>query len=152
MKSKTQTYLLNFSFWAALALVCLSPILVALHGCATVDPGQSTFVVRVEQTQEGAAATFDFVLQTDQLNRGFWRTNAPAFHNFCEWLRTPVPFGQMQLQRALAMQANVQELKKTYKTNRDAGSSNQLYLAWQTLSTAISQANSWSNIVVLPVH
>lgn len=133
-----------------LPLTCLCMLMV--HGCATVDPGQSAFVVRVEQTQAGAKETFSFVLRTDQLDRGFWRTNAPAFHTFCEWLRTPVPFGQMQIQRVLAVQANVQELKKTYKSTRDAGSSNQLYLAWQTLSTAISQANSWSNIVVLPVH
>ena len=47
-------------------------------------------VVRAEQSITIANATFDSAVKIDNANRSFFRTNAPAFHQFCEWLRTPV--------------------------------------------------------------
>lgn len=120
--------------------------------CATLQPGADKFVVRVEQTQLGASATLDFVLHLDNADRGYWRSNAPAFHDFCEWLRTPVPIDRATYARALAMQLNVQSLKVAYKANRNGGTSNALYLAADVLSMACSQANSWSNILTLNKH
>lgn len=131
----------------AFAVMCALGFVV---GCATLAPGADPFVVRVEQSQTMADVTFDFVLHIDQADRGFWRTNAPAFHNFCSWLRTPVPYSTTNLPRVIALQVNVADLKGAYKTGRTAGNSNALYSAWAVLSAAVGQANSWSNIVVIP--
>lgn len=138
--------------FAALTFVLLLPVVALLDGCATLDPNADPLVVRTEQIQRGADATFDFVLHVDNADRGFWRTNAPAFHTFCEGLRTMVPYGTGTIQRVLAAELNVQQLKVRYKTNRDSGNSNALFQASSALSTLVVQANSWSNIVTLPVH
>lgn len=126
--------------------------LALLLGCATLKPGADPFVVRVEQTQSVAMSTFDFVLHLDQSNRPFWRTNAPGFHNFCEWLRTPQPYGGTNVPRCIAMQANLDDLKAAYKASKTAGSSNVLWNAWSVLNAAISQSGSWSNIITSPVY
>lgn len=121
--------------------------LAVLMGCAALQPGADPLVVRVEQTQTVAGGTLDLVLNVDHADRGFWRTNAPAFHNFCEWLRTPQRYGPGSVPRVVAIQLNVDDLKLAYKTSKTAGSSNALYSAWAVLQTAFSQATSWSNIV-----
>lgn len=130
----------------------LIPALVLLASCATLNPGADPFVVRVEQTQAVASSTFDFVLRFDNANRPFWRTNAPAFHSFCEWLRTPQDYRGTNMARAVVIQLNADDLKLAYKNAKTAGNSNALYLAWTVLSEAILQSTSWSNIVVSPVH
>lgn len=130
---------------------CLALVTLGLS-CATLNPGADAFVVRVEQTQTAAGATFDFILRIDSVDRGFWKTNSPAFHNLCEWMRTPQLYGSNALPRVVVMQLNVDDLKTAYRASRSVGSSNALYSAWQVLQTAFSQASSWSNIVVTPVH
>lgn len=124
--------------------------ILALSSCATIAPG-SGFIVRVERTQRVAAATLDFVLSLDEGDRDFWRTNAPAFHDFCEWLRSPSAVTP-SLQRGLAIQKSVQDLKVRYKQQTTTQNSNALYLAWAILDSTIIQANSWSNIVTSPIH
>lgn len=122
-------------------------------GCASLTPGSDPLVVRAEQIQTGANATFDFVLHLDDNNRGLWRTNAPAFHNFCEWLRTPMQYKASQtVSRCVLMQLDVDDLKTDYKMNKSAANSNVLYTAIGTLSYALGQSASWSNIVVTPTH
>ena len=127
--------------------------LVALIGCAHLLPGSDPLVVRTEQTQAGANSTFDFVLNLDNNNRGFWRTNAPAFHGFCEWLRTPMNYKASQtVSRCVLMQLDVDDLKTAYKMNKSAANSNVLFTAVGTLSYALGQSMSWSNIIVTPTH
>jgi aconitase B len=58
-----------------------------------------------------ASATFDLLLRVDNTDRGFWRTNAPAFHQFCEWLRTPTPYQAQTVPRCVALQLNVDDLR-----------------------------------------
>lgn len=128
------------------------PILALLVSCATLQPGADPFVVRVEQTQTGALATFDFILRIDHSNRSFWLTNAPGFHNFAEWLRTPQAYGTNSVSRCVAMQLNVDDLKMAYKASKTTGSSNVLWSAWAMLNAAIVQSTSWSNIVTTPTH
>lgn len=128
-------------------------ILATIQGCATLAPGADPLVVRTEQVQSIAGPGIDFVLHFDNSDRGFWRTNAPPFHNFCEWLRTPIPYTNgATLPRAILMQVNVDDLKQAYKFSKTSGNSNALYTALGTLSAALTQATSWSNIVVTPVH
>jgi hypothetical protein len=123
-----------------------------LAGCATLNPGADPFVVRVEQTQTAAGATIDMVLRIDNADRGMWKSNAPAFHNFCEWMRTPTPYGSNTLPRSVVLQLNVDDLKLAYRASRSTGSSNALYSAWSVLQTVFSQSASWSNIISNPVH
>lgn len=118
-----------------------------LHGCATLDPNASPFIVHTEQVQASAKASVQFILSVDNFNRQFWITNAPALHNFCEYLRAPIPPANHS--RATTIQLNVQTLKVRYKENRSAGNSNALYLVVSELDVLGAQANSWSNIVSL---
>lgn len=126
--------------------------LLVFAGCATLEPGADAFVVRVEQTQTIASATTDMILRIDNADRGMWRSNAPAFHAFCESLRTPVPYGSNTLSRVVVIQLNVDDLKLAYKASRSTGSSNALYSAWYVLNALTLQASSWSNIITSPIH
>jgi hypothetical protein len=121
-------------------------------GCSSLTPGADPLVVRVEQTLTGSSATFDFVLGVDNANRAFWVTNGPAFHQFCEFLRTPQPYKSVTVPRCVAMELNVDDLKLAYQDSKTTGNSNALWSAWSVLSTAITQTASWSNIVAGPVH
>ena len=126
--------------------------LLAFTGCVAIAPGSSPFVVNVERSLTVGQGTFDFVLHLDQTDRGFFQTNAPAFHQFCEWLRTPTPVATTNAPRSLAILINTQELKRIYKADRSAGNSNDLYAAWLVLDGAILQSHSWSNIITRPIH
>jgi hypothetical protein len=123
-----------------------------MMGCASVKAGADPLVVRVEQTEKAADATFTMVLGIDQVDRGFWRTNAPAFHQFCEWLRSPVVYGDGPIPRGVVIQLNVDDLKLAYQNSKTSGNSNALWSAWSTLSAALSQTTSWSNIITAPIH
>lgn len=144
--------LLTF-YCTALFAGFLLAALPLVPGCATLK-GADAFMVRVEQGQVIADSTVTFVLTIDQADRGFWRTNAPAFHNFCEYLRTKVPNPTPadpghKSPRVLAIEENVHQLKETYKFDKSAGNSNALYIAFDELNTLVSQAASWSNIVTI---
>jgi hypothetical protein len=135
----------------AVAAVCLAAGLL-IAACASLTPGADPLVVRVEQGESGASATFDLVLHEDNANRPFWKTNAPGFHAFCEWLRTPTPYGGSNVARCVAIELNVDDLKVAYKASKTAGNSNALYTAFGTLDAAISQAASWENIATNSIH
>ena len=138
---------MNTKYLSTLAGLALAFTIV---GCATLNPAADPFVVRVEQTQTSASASFDLVLKIDNADRGFWRTNAPAFHTFCEWLRTPQTYAAGQVPRAVAIQLNVDDLKGSYIASRTTGTSNALWSAWSVLNTAVGQASSWYNIATAP--
>jgi hypothetical protein len=119
--------------------------IVALFvGCVALQPGADPLVVRVEQGEMLAKSSFDFVVTTDDSNRGFWMTNAPALHNFAEWLREPVPIGTNQFARGIAMILQVNAAKITYQS--DKSSSNALLSVFSTLSDAQQQASAWQTI------
>lgn len=131
-------------------LFLLSTILIAdlafLIGCGTLQKGEDPLVVRAEQTAALSKSTFDLVLRVDHLDRGFWRTNAPAFHNFCEWLRQPQPIWKTNtLPRASAMIAGLNNVKLEYKAAR--ASSNDVLTALLTVQSALNEASAWSAIV-----
>lgn len=132
---------------ALLSVVVLTLSVNLFTGCASVKSGSDPIIVRAEQVESGALASFIFVINFDNSDRGFWKTNAPAFHNFAEWLRTPVgvdSLGNTQ-RRGLQMISNVDSLKVAYKSN--ASQSNALQTAIATLAQAVSQAQSWTTIV-----
>lgn len=114
-------------------------------GCAHLAPGADPLVVRVEQTQTTAKGAFDLVLKFDHANRPYWRTNAPAFHDFCEWLRVPTTTtAGVSLPRCSAMLWTLDSVKVAYKAG--SASSNALVTALATVTEAANQANAWLTI------
>jgi len=98
-----------------LLAVCAGGLL--LTGCAHLAPGSRAVVVRAEQSITLANATFDSAIHIDDANRPFFRTNAPAFHAFCEWLRVPVVILPLtnSLPRGLAIVESADAVKNAYK-------------------------------------
>lgn len=139
-------------YWPQVVLFVPVAFLALFVSCATVNPDADVLVVRTEQAQAGALATFDFIIYMDHSNRTFWRTNAPAFHAFAEWLRTPQSYGTSEVPRAVAIQLNLDDLKQTYKFARTSANSNALWAALQVLNAAVAQSWSWSNIITSPIH
>ena len=126
------------------AKICLVSLvwLVLLVGCARLEPGTNSLIVRAEQTQAVGLATFDLVLGIDNASRDFYRTNAPAFHSFCEWLRKPVQIEDGKtLPASLALLHNLDQVKLAY--SKSQVSSNVLASTLATLSVTLDQANHW---------
>lgn len=122
---------------------------VILIGCAALQPGADPVIVRAQQVEESGKATFDFVLRLDSADRGFWRTNAPAFHNFCEWLREPQGVldttNIILLPRCSAMILSLDNLRRDYKASKV--SSNILLQSIAVLESVTVQADAWTKIV-----
>lgn len=122
---------------------------MTLSGCVALQPGADPLVVSVERSETVAKGSFDLVLNLDNSNRAFWRTNAPAFHEFCEWLRQPQTvadtYGTNTLPRGLAMLMSVDDIKMDYEASR--ASSNALLESLATLQSAANQASDWSTVI-----
>lgn len=127
-------------------------IAVLVVGCAALQPGADPLVVRAEQVQTVARSTFDFVLTLDNTDRGFWRTNAPAFHGFCTALREPVPYKGAPMPRVLYVQLQLDDLKLAYKGAKTITNSNALYTALLVLQELSAQAAAWQTIATLPTY
>lgn len=130
------------------AALCSVTLLCLIQGCAAIQKGNDPLVVNVERTETIARDTFDMVLSIDNSQRDFYRNNAPAFHNFCEWLRQPqsvpdVDGKVVSLPRDLAMLLSLDNVKLDYKAAR--ASSNDVFTALQTVTGAMAQANAWLN-------
>lgn len=123
----------------------------AINGCSALTPGSDPIVVHAEQLETVAASAFDTVVILDNSNRQFWQTNAPAFHQFVEWLRTPITIESTNtMRRGLAMVKLVDDAKLIYKSN--SSQSNLLIQAVSDLQIATSQAQSWQVIIQSPTH
>jgi hypothetical protein len=133
-------------------IALLGAAAMMLAACAHLQPGADPLVVRAEQTETVAKGSFDFVLNFDNADRGLWRSNAPAFHAFCEWLRQPMPYaglgvgvGVTELPRDAVMLLQFDDIKMAYKGSR--ATSNALDEAIITLSSFAKQASAWSTII-----
>ena len=129
-------------------LIALGVEVAFLMGCAKIQPGADPIVVRTERTLQSAQATFQFALQVDNQDRGFWRMKAPAFHEFCNTLRVPTPYpldstNLYPQYRVWLLSLN--DLKNDYKAGR--ASSNHLFVGLNVLSGSLNQAGAWLTIV-----
>ena len=121
------------------SIVCL------FVGCVALQPGADPLVVRVEQAETLAKASFDFVVTTDDSNRAYWITNSPAFHNFAEWLREGVQCDAgKELPRGICMIQQVDTAKLAYLA--DKSQSNALLTVFGVLTDAQAQAAAWKTI------
>jgi len=135
-------------FHALLFNAVISPtlglLMIVATGCTQLDKNADPLIVRAEQVEASALATFDLVLNVNDSNRDFFRSNAPEFHNFAEWLRTPTPGvypdGKPTWPRSLAMIYDLHTVKLAYKTNRDAG---KLNAGIHGVQAIIAQSTSW---------
>jgi len=119
---------------------------ISFTGCAAVKPGNDPLVVRTEQFLTTAQGTFLLTLQVDNVDRGYWRKQAPAFHAFCEELRAPTPYQITNtLPRYRVALLSLDDVKRDYQQART--SSNALFTALTTLQSLTSQAGAWLTIV-----
>ena len=135
-----------------LSVIAIAVLTTSIIGCATLQPGADALVVRTEQSLSLGKPTFDLVLKNDNANRPFWMTNAPAYHQFCEWLRQPQPvtggtLNGQKLPRATAMLYGLDMVKLDYKAAKTAGNSNALFTALGTFNGALNQASGWILVV-----
>lgn len=138
----------KIQYFSLITALVISGLVIEV-GCKTVSPGSDPVVVHAEQVETSASAAFDFVVNIDNSDRGFWRTNAPAFHNFAEWLRTPVPIPSNPNEpRGLGMIKQVDEAKLAYEADR--AQTNALSRAVLDLQAALDQASAWSTIIKTP--
>lgn len=138
----------SFTITAAIMVACFIASL-AITGCKSVQPGSDPLVVRAEQLETSADGAFQFVVSVDNADRGFWMTNAPAFHHFAEWLREKVPTPTNPNEpRGLGMILLVDSAKLQYEANKSQ--SNSLVTALADLQLAVNQASAWSTIVKTP--
>jgi len=130
----------------------LSLCLLFLAACSALKPGADPLVIRAEQTETIAKSTFDATLGIDHADRGFWRTNAPAFHGFCEWLRVLQPINARgdTMPRASAMIYSLDVVKRDYQVSKS--SSNAVYSAIATLLSAVNQATGWIMVATNNPH
>lgn len=120
--------------------------LLAVPACKHLDSGADPLVVRVEQVQTTAKGAFDLVLNIDNANRNFYRTNVAGFHNFCEWLRVPTPTSDGgTLPRASAMLWSLDAEKLAYKTG--TATSNSVVTALNVVIETANQATVWAQAV-----
>jgi hypothetical protein len=129
-----------------LGLVAMGLSLAGLTGCAGLQPGADPWVVNAERAETMAIGTFDMVLNVDDANRAFFREKAPAFHEYCEWLRAPqVVDVTNTMPRGAALVYSMNKVKRDYKLGR-AGS-NQLNTVAITLNSILQQGSAWLTVV-----
>ena len=117
-------------------------LVACFSGCAALSKGADPLVVRTEQAETDGKAAFDLVLDVDNSNRGFFRTNAPGFHAFCEGLRVPVTVDLTNtLPTASAYLQSLDDVKVAYQNAK--ATSNALATAILTLEAVVNQAMNW---------
>lgn len=128
-----------------LALVIGLSLILTIIGCAHLSPGADPLVVRAEQLQVAGQGTLDMVVHVEASAPAFWKTNVPGFYNFAEWLKAPqvvtATNTTITLPRGLALFWSLDQTKLAYKSG--GGSSNVLQAAVESVSAAVSQAETW---------
>jgi hypothetical protein len=125
----------------------LTAVVLITAGCAPLQPGADPIVVRTEQAETVGKAAFDLILHVDNGNRSFFATNAPPFHEFCDWLRVPQTIEGTNTQpRVVALILSLDDVKLDYQ--RGLTTSNALWVACTTFEGLVSQAQAWSNVIL----
>lgn len=125
---------------AHLSLVLLG--LLVLGACSTIQPGNDPLIVETERVLTVGKGTMELVTDVDESNRTFWATNAPAFHQFVEWLRVKVTVNETNImRRGPAILTSLNTVKLEYKQHK--ASSNAVYTALATAQSVLNQAQLW---------
>jgi len=141
---------LPFTATILFAWSLIACVLIIGNGCISTASTPENIIIRAEQAESGTLAAFNFVVNSDDVNRSFWQTNAPAFHQFAEWLRTPITNNGVVTRRGLYMIKQVNDAKVLYRSNPTQ--SNILWTAISALELAQNQAKGWQLIATSPTH
>lgn len=127
------------------ALVALCAASLLFTGCASIASGNRAVVVRAEQSISLANATLDSAVHIDDANRSWSMSHAPAFHQFCEWLRAPVVMLPLtnSLPRGLAIVASADAVKETYKRTNNTNDYALLISSLAVVESATAQAQKF---------
>jgi|GEM_PF-1089057 len=101
-------------------LVFLLAASFTFTGCAPLQKGADPLIVRAEQSETVANATFDSAVRIDYAGGSLLAAKVPPFHAFCEWLRQPVvisPFTNA-FPRGLAIVRSLDAVKNNYEQNK----------------------------------
>lgn len=111
-------------------------------GCATMSKGADPVVVRAEQSISLANSTFDLAVHLDNADRALSQSKAPAFHSFCEWLRTPVIIAPLtnSFPRGLAIVRSADTVKQTYESTHSTNDYAILVSSLAVVESATAQA------------
>ncbi|MEQ2008125.1 MAG: hypothetical protein ABMA26_15110 [Limisphaerales bacterium] len=115
-----------------LALLCL-----VLTGCATLQPGADPLVVRCQQAEATAFATFDTFVHLVADHETKVRATVPAAYTFAEWLRAKGPDGTP---RGLAMISSLGNVRRAYAASRTPEHKASLVSALAALQAAVAES------------
>ena len=129
-----------------MALLLLSALAgLAGEGCAPLAPGADPVVVRAQQLEASAKSSFDAFLQIDYAGGPLLASNAPAVHQFANWLRQPqsVALGgtNVTLPRDLAYVVGLDNVIQAYRSGK--ATSNDVATAMLVISSAVSQSTQF---------
>ena len=100
---------------APVTALLLSLALFGATGCATLQPGADPVVVRAEQTEQVAFATFDTFVHLVADHEADVQAKVPAAFTFAEWLRAKEADGTP---RGLALVNSLSTVRRAYASHR----------------------------------
>ena len=110
--------------------------------CSTLAPGADAVEVRAEQSIGSAADTLDLFVKMEADAGAMVRVNAPAVHEFAEWLRAPMPYYGTNLARGLVLVDQANQARRAYKAIRGPEAKDKLTAAIAALTTAMTSAQA----------
>lgn len=129
-----------------LVLPLLLVISLAWAGCAVLQKGADPIVVEAERVLTVGQGTLTLANNVDNANRSYWKTNAPMFHAFVEWLREPINLGGTNLiRRGPGFMYSLDYVKHAYLDGK--ATSNSVWTAIAAASAAVAQAQNWLSTV-----
>lgn len=133
-------------------LLCagLAATMLYSSSCASVAPGADPIEVRAEQTIAVASDTFDELLKLEYQNVELVRSNAPAVHRFCEYMRQPVVLGTNTWPRDIAIIESATTVRKVYKANRNAANRASLISGLATVEASLAEAQKYMTMIGAP--
>lgn len=117
-----------------LLLIC--SVLVIGLGCANLKPGADPVIVRAEQVEQVAFATFDTFVHLVAQHEDEVKERVPAAYQFAEWLRAKGPSG---LPRGIALVKSLDTVRKAYKANRTPENKAGVASALAALESALAE-------------
>lgn len=138
----------TFTVLSACALVLSLILAVCIDsGCVSVAAGSDPLVVRTEQVETGAYATFDTFLKLDDIAQSnpLASNSWASAHAFAVYLRQPVQNGSNTVPFGVGTVLSLDQVKLAYKAG--TASSNALVTALAVVSTTAAQASQYSALV-----
>ncbi len=142
MRKETYWNIVHAFFGNLLVDIPLVILFFSFIGCSTIQKGQDPLVVEAERIITVGQGSMELVTTVDEANRNFWKTNAPAFHQFVESLREKVIFNETNImRRGPAILNTLNTIKLEYKASKI--NSNALITAIATAQSVLNQAQLW---------